>query len=239
MPNVAFKRPEVQKKTQKWGLIRDSIEGEETIKSKGEEYLPKPNPSDKSLENIARYEAYLKRAVYYNVVGRTAEGLLGQVFSKDPSIELPPSIEFFEEDINGMGTSLEQQAKAALANNLATGRGGFLSDFPPIEDGEVITKADIENGLIRPRVIEYPAEQIINWRETTIGGETILTLLVLTEEKIVSEDEFEFKTEPRWRVLKLNSLDDGDGFYATVEVWREKKQCLDSTERIDQLKRKP
>ena len=229
MPNVAFKRPEVVKKSKKWDLVRDCLGGEEVIKEKGTLYLPKPNVSGDKKENDDRYKAYLKRAVFYNVTGRTLEGLAGQVFSKDPVFEAPTQLEFMGRDVDGAGTTLEQQAKAVLNTILATGRAGLLSDFPPIEEGVTYSQADLEAGRIRPRVIEYEPDQIINWRQTVVNGETLLTLLVLEEGKDISTDEFEYKTEPRWRVLRLvNFLPGEDGSPALpavqVEIWRRTKQ---------------
>jgi hypothetical protein len=55
--------------------------------------LPRPNPSDKSGENCARFEQYLARAVYYNATGRTLKGLLGLAFAKDPQVKAPAALD--------------------------------------------------------------------------------------------------------------------------------------------------
>lgn len=202
MPNVAFKREEVKAHANKWALIRDCLAGEETVKAEGEKYLPIPDTSGTPAERKRRYEAYRKRAVFFNVTGRTLEGLSGQIFAKETTTELPPDLEFFESDVDGAGSTLEQQAKSVLHKVLSLGRGGLLADFPTVPEG-VVTKADLESRRIRPRVIHYDPEAIINWRETNEGGETYLTLLVLEEEKAVEDDGFEMKSEPRWRVLTV------------------------------------
>ncbi len=206
----------------KWSLVRDCVGGESVIKKAGEKYLPAPQVSGDVEENRKRFAAYQKRAVFYNVTGRTLDGLVGQVFSKKPSVELPAQIAFFEKDADGTGNTLETVAKSILEEIFTTGRAGILSDFPTLAPGQVATVADIESGRIRPRVIPYTAEQIINWRESNVGGETLLTLLVLQETATVSDDGFEFKTEPRWRVFNLLNFQAKETAAVAVTVWRKK-----------------
>tara|TARA_A200000159_G_C7337081_1_gene345546 strand:- start:3874 stop:5334 length:1461 start_codon:yes stop_codon:yes gene_type:complete len=217
-PNVGFIRKEVETQLPKWGIVEDSVAGEVAIKSRGDQYLPKPETNTDEIKNQTAYEKYKLRAVFFPVTGRTVEGLVGQVFSKKITTDFPSSLDILNENTDGAGTTLEQQAKSALEEVLKKGRGGLLSDFPQVPEGVAVTQADVEAGRFRPRILFYKPEQIINWRETTIGGETQLSLLVLKEEKIVKDDGFEFETSPRWRVYKLN---DADGVLSvSIEVWK-------------------
>lgn len=215
-PNVGYVRKEVQGQLKKWELVDDTVAGEEIIKAKGEKYLPKPETNSDPEKNKKQYDKYLLRAVFFPVTGRTLEGLIGQVFSKPVSTDVPSSLEFLEADTDGAGTTLEQQSKQTLESVLKHGRAGLLSDFPTVEDGVVVTKADVEAGRFRARIIQYEPEQIINWREKTIGGETQLSLLVLKEDKIVNDDGFEFKTSPRWRVYTLD-----EAGFVTITVYKQ------------------
>lgn len=215
-PNIGFVRKEVSAKSKKWEMVDHCVEGEETIKAHGDLYLPKPETNTDPAKNEAAYKKYKLRAVFFPVTGRTLEGLIGQVFSKEVVTDLPTTLERLEDDVDGAGTNLEQQSKSALESVLKHGRAGLLSDFPTVEEGTIVTRADTESGRIRPRVILYHPQQIINWREMVVGGETQLSLLVLKEEKDVSEDEFEIECEPRWRVYRLN-----ESGHVQVEVWKE------------------
>lgn len=202
-PNIGFIRKEVEKQRPKWLLVDDTVEGEDAIKAKGEKYLPKPEThTDKTL-NDKIYVKYKTRAVFFPVTGRTLAGLVGQVFSKPVAMGIPSGIKLLEGDIDGAGTTLEQQSKETLGSVLKKGRGGLLSDFPRVDPEQVVVKSDLESGKLRPRVLFYEPGQIINWREKTTGGETKLSLLVLFENKVIEDDGFEFKTSPRWRVYKL------------------------------------
>ena len=214
-PNIGFVRKEVAAKLPKYKLVDDTVEGEDVIKDGGETYLPKPDANTDAAKNEAQYVNYKKRAVFFHATGRTLGGLVGQVFSKPIATDIATSLEPLELDVDGAGTTLEQQTKQTLENALKKGRAGLLSDFPTIEPGEDITRADIETGRIRPRIILYEPEQIINWREQVVGGETQLSLLVLVEQKDVSTDKFEISCEPRWRVYELD-----ENGQVQVSVWR-------------------
>lgn len=226
-PNVGYIRPDVQDALQDWVLVEDCVAGSRQVKSKGEVYLPKIIVSRDATENEEINKKYRLRAQFFNVTGRTRDELVGEVFIKDTEIELPSAIELMEGDVDGSGTTFEQQAKDVLGNVLASGRAGLLVDFPRVEDGEVITRADLESGEIRPKILQYTAPQIINW---TVGvdnktGHKTLDLLTLKEMAEVGGDEFEKKYEPRYRVYRRQSKIDRETganvSTVTVEVWRE------------------
>jgi len=213
MPNVAFIRNELKNKLASYYLIRDCIEGEQKIKAGKTKYLPMPNASDTSIENQTRYKAYVERAVFYNVTQRTLEGLVGQVFAKPAEIEISPILDTVKDDANGSGISLEQVAKRALSLNVSFGRAGVLVDYPATDTPA--SRADIINGDIRPTIETYNPWDIINWRTIARGAKEILSLVVLHEDFVYSDDGFEMKTGEQWRVLRLEN----DLTYK-VEVWR-------------------
>lgn len=223
MPKVNHKRKEVSERERAWCLIADCVAGEETVKKAKEKYLPCPTAELDTEYGKKRYAAYVQRAVFYNVTGRTLEGYVGQVFSEESEIDFPTDLERYVPDIDGAGTPLEQQAKATLKAAVSFGHCGLLSDFPSVGEGVVATKQDIETLRIRPRVILIQPEQIINWRVTAVGGETLLSLVVLEESTIVEDDGFEFKKETRWREIRLVATNEAKTeFAASVTLWRKK-----------------
>ena len=215
-PNVAFIRPELVRLLPQYELIRDCIAGETAIKAAGQKYLPMPNATDKSPENQARYKAYITRAVFYNVVRRTLLGLMGQVFSKDPVVKIPTQLEPMIANATGTGTSLNQLAELGLAQTVAYSRSGVFVDFP--DTGETGASADqVENGEVRPTMYIYNPLEIINWRVVEDGAKEKLSLVVLLEGFPISDDGFEVKNAPQFRVLKL---DPATGNYIQ-EIWKE------------------
>lgn len=212
MPNVAFIREELKRLLPSYNLIRDCIEGETKIKAAGDKYLPRPNAADTSPENVARYKAYKERAVFYNVTQRTLYGLVGQVFTREPVVEVPTLLDPVTTDANGGGVSLVQLSKRATLQVLAYGRSGLLVDYPATEAPASL--AELEAGDIRPTINVYSPTEIINWRTIRRGARELLSLVVLQETYVYSDDGFEMKKANQWRVLQLTNAG-----YA-VTVWR-------------------
>lgn len=216
MPNVSFIRPELSKLLPMYYLIRDAIAGEPTVKAARTTYLPKPNASDTSKENNARYDAYLARAVFYNVARRTLFGLVGQVFMRDPVIKVPSLLNPLVANATGSGINLTQLSKKAVSLNLAYSRGGVLVDYPTTEGEGGASIADLESGNIRPTLYVYAPTEIINWRTIDRGAEEVLSLVVIFETWCAGDDGFEMKMAGQFRVLRL----DENGEYVH-EIWRE------------------
>jgi hypothetical protein len=198
--------------------VQDCIN--ETVKDKGVTYLPKPDPDNLGPENATRYEQYKTRAVFVNVTKRTHDGMLGAVYRKALTLELPSSIAYLEEDADGAGMSLSQFSKRVLSDTAQSGRDGVLVDYPPRPDNlksagngetreELITLANTKG--LQATLIEYTFGQIINWRED--AGD--LSLVVLRETYETTNDGFEYEVKDQYRELRME-----DGFYIQ-RLWRE------------------
>jgi hypothetical protein len=209
--------PEVQAKVAQWQVIRDCISGQDAIKGATADYLPMPNADDKSPDNVARYLAYLKRAVFYNVTGRTHRGLVSLAFAEEPTIQLAPQLEGLLTNVDGAGISLEQQARATLGEVAATGRCGLLVDYPPVD--VPVSKTQLTAFRLQPTIRSYLPQDIINWRVAIVGGSRVLTLVVLQEAIAVPTDDFVSQVVKQWRVLRLVPNDAGV-FRYVVTVYR-------------------
>lgn len=196
--------------------MRDAVAGTDAIKGRGERYLPNPSgpietlTGDQKTEAEKRYAAYKARAHWLGVTGRTHEGLLGAVFRKAPTIELPSAIEYMREDCDGSGMALEQFARLMTTELLQSGRHGVLVDYPEAEDG--LTRE--QTAGMRATLRSYDSANIINWRRE---GE-LLTLVVLREVYEKEVDQFQRDREYQYRVLSLE-----DGAYVQT-VYRDAKE---------------
>lgn len=184
--------------------IRDCVAGQRQIKKKKTKYLPDPDEveEDQTLRD-ARYKSYLERAVFYGVTGRTLRGLVGMVFDRDPAVELPQRMDILKADVNGGGVSLDQSASSSLAAVVSLGRAGLLTDYP--RTAGPVTQAQADAGNVRPMILRYEPDQIINWRTRTIGGKVLLSLVVLRESYIVEDDGFAETLGTQYRVLRLDA----------------------------------
>lgn len=215
MANVSFTRPEWDAAQNRWQLVRDVCKGSEVIKSHGDRYLPRPNAQDKSPQNLARFDSYLARAVFYNATGRTKNSLVGAVFRTWPTLKVPSLLDYVAKDVDGQGVSIYQQSQSVIGHLLETGRHGLLVDYPSVDAGGV-SIADRTARGIRATVASYEAEAIINWRTRLVGGQHLLSLVVLHETYDTDTDDgFGMETKDQYRVLKL----DESGLYVQ-ELWR-------------------
>ena len=195
-------------------LVTDVCDGELAVKQKRDIYLPIPAVADKSPENMARYEQYLHRAMFYGATGQTLNSLIGSAFRIDPQFEAD-LIDYAQKDVDGAGVSIFQQAQSVLSELLKKGRCGLLVDYPKTDT--TVSIAQQQANAIRPNITIYDPLQIINWRVDKMGGRYLTTMVVLCEKISEQSDTSEFITNEldQYRVLKLI-----EGQY-TVEIYRD------------------
>lgn len=214
-PNVQYIRPELAKVLTRYEVIRDVIE--QRIDELGLKYLPCPSGtafSQRTEEEKQRYENYRLRAIFYNFVGRTLTGFVGQIFSRDAEVVVPERLKAVIKDATGDGLSLEQLAKDACAEVLSVGRYGLFVDYPALV--APATKEQVDKGLIRPTITPYFGEKIINWNTKKVNGLNVLCFVVLEEQYFANDDLFEPEFKTQWRVLSL----DENNLYR-MQVFRE------------------
>ena len=188
--------------------VRDACAGDPAIKAKREVYLPADFARDPVTGKYTdHYLGYLNRAYFLGVTGRTKESMIGMVFRKPPTVQVPEQMEQYLEDIDGAGQSLEQVSKEMVGELLEAGKYFLLVDYPETPEG---TDSDTERRLgLRPTIAAYPFESLINWHFEGIAGRQMLTRAVLREYVDVADgDEFSHLKEARYRVLRLR-----DGIY--------------------------
>lgn len=167
-------------------------------------FILKPNPTDTSDTNEARYQQLVARAVLLNATGRTVNSMSGEVFSKPASVDLDGTgVEYLESNVDGNGVSLDQQSQEVIAQVVKKGRHGLLAEFPQT-DGTV-SQSDIRTGNIRPSIIEYKAQQILDWKYEYHGGikkTVMIKLLEFVEDKENSSLTcYAEKCQYRWLLL--------------------------------------
>lgn len=212
--DVTFAREEYLKMKPIYKKITDVLSGGDRIKELGTLYLPMPNETDDSDENRARYNAYVKRAVFLNIARKTLSSTVGLAFIRNPLIVLPEMMKPFIDNADGMGSDLEQLSKKAVSYNLAFSRGAVLVDFPS-QTGATV--ADVEAGSKLPIIKVIHPGAIINWRTKREGTKEKLSLVVIYESFNAEDNGFEMKAVGQFRILYL----DKEGFY-TQDIYREK-----------------
>lgn len=199
--------------SERWAVCRETIEGEDIVKMRGEKYLPMASGRDRDARR-KRYEAFKMRTPYVNFVGGAHGIMHAMIFRRSPTVMCSDLLRAsgLLDDVDGKGKSLYQFTSDSVADLLKTGFGAWLLDVPRAENG--LTQYDAERRGIRPYLTYYPAEQVINWIYDNSGGVRRLKCVVLHELVDMYTDGFILENKERWRVLAIND----EGFYEQ-SIW--------------------
>lgn len=160
--------PQVVENAYDWQLIRDCARGARAVKDRGTDYLP---PLDEMTQK--EYAAYLDRAVFFNMTGRTVSALTGIVFQRSPQVSnLPKKLEKKFRLPTRNGITFDAFLKKICRELVTLGRFGVLVDM------------DTDTGNdpnAAPYFTGYSAEHILDWQETVIDGRLVPTEIVLRE----------------------------------------------------------
>lgn len=209
---VEFRAPGYDTHVEIWNRIDDVVAGEDAVKAAGEKYLTKPK-----IQSEKDYESFKKRAVFYNVTGPTNRSLVGAAYKKAPVIKLQGALKPLAKNINGAGLTIDQHSKKSLSEVLKKGRHCLYVDYPKTEGK--LSKRDVKQYAVMPRVVSINAKNVINWRTTRINGVSKLSLVVISErEETIGNQGFSVTHSQRYRVLRLTN-----GLYQ-VQVWEKNSQ---------------
>lgn len=191
-----------------WKRCRDVSDGQEAVHKRGTEYLPKL--TDQSDQD---YLAYKTRASFYNATWRTLGGLLGMMFRKEPTIELPAGVNSYLPDIDMAGMTLETFARNVALEVLEVGRVGILVDHPPRPQVGPISLAASNAIGLRPKLTIYKAETITNWRYGRVRNRWQLVQVRLKEEVCEPDGEWGETEIVQYRVLEMIEGEGGSYTY--------------------------
>ena len=194
--NQLVTHPEYQYWRVEWSKVRDCLAGQREIKRKGAAYLPKLKGADND-----DYEQYLSRAVFYNMTSQTQNGMLGQIFRRDPKIDgVPARLAARLKRICKDGTGIVNFTKTVVSEQIALGRFGVLADLPATESNEP-----------DPYLVGYTAENILDWTFEEIEGRFRLTRVLLREFVRKNDARFfsPYTYDTLYRELRLVQTADG------------------------------
>ena len=173
----------------RWKRCRDCYDGDDAIKAGGQMYLPKIDPS----QSDAEYQAYKKRASYYEAVARTVDGFVGAISRKPHQIALPEALAPLLANATADHMTLDDFIKRLSRETLLMARGAIV--------------VDMDNESQLPYLAFYPAEAILNWGD---GWVTLAETIYMPDGK----DPFLRRSTTQIRHLYVQ-----DQVY-NVEVWQ-------------------
>lgn len=215
MPGVSTHHADYDKFLPKWRRCRDAAAGQDAVHNGREAYLPKLKEQEET-----DYIAYIERTPWFNATWRTIEGLRGMILRLPPKLDVAANVKaILDNNVDGAGTPLASFIPEVIEEAFKIGRLGLFIDYPNVPVAGT-TQADAELQQLAPRMLEYRAEQIINWRTQAVGNKKTLVLVVLEEDYITPKNEFETLCVKQWRVLELVSLTPGATAIYRVRVFQ-------------------
>lgn len=194
-------RKEYEDNTVVWKRMRDVNSGRDAVIKGGEIYTPRLPAATPTGQF-----SYLKRGNFYNALRRTVTGLVGGIFQKAPRFDVPTRVIPWLDDVTLTHIPMTAFALETTTEVLLMGRMGVLVELAN----------ETPYGERRPYFVSYTAENIINWQTTSVGGDDVLSLVVLRESPTQLDERDPFKVDivEQYRVLALI-----DGMY-TQQLYR-------------------
>lgn len=177
--------------------VRDAIAGQTAMQHNAKVYVRRPEGMGDT-----EWVSYVGGTTFYDATSRTVEGLTGMAFADDPIVTVPKSLEAIRDDLTMDALSVYGFAEALFEEVLVAARAGVLVDYPK-PDESVRTRRDEEAANRRPFAVLYRTEQIFYWRTARIRGRRQTVEVRLHETRDVQDDEFEWRSIARIRVLEL------------------------------------
>ena len=191
----SIEHPNYQAQKVDWDRVRDAVQSESVIKSKGIKYLPRP--AGMTGEYADAYDAYLERAHYPQICAYALQGALGVIITKLPEFNVPPQLEYILKEATKDGSTIQQLFMDLVVEILLTSKCPVIVDISP-ETNQF-------------KFVRYSAESFINWKEEVVKSEKNMVLGVLREQVPNTDDIFSHDVVDVYRVLSL----DAQGHYTS------------------------
>jgi len=203
--DLASKHPQWDRQNKRWMLMDVAYEGEDVVKAAETTYLPATSGMENDDMGTGkpgkkRYDAYLQRAVFPDLVSDAVSAMVGVMHRKPPVFEVPKALEPMLEEFSNEGETAELFLRRINEGQLVSGRLGLLLDMPETPDPS------------KPQlyVAMYGALAVINWDKGRRDKDGIFEtqLVVLDESEQIRTDSFSWEENESYRVLSINETVD-------------------------------
>src|SRR4051812_21266230 len=115
--------PEYAAMLEMWDRCCVVASGQDAVHDAGDRFLPRLADQENK-----EYDAYRKRALFFNATWRTIVGLQGMLFRKPPTVVVADSVKPMLDDVSMDGTPLYIFALELAEECFKTGRVGVFVD---------------------------------------------------------------------------------------------------------------
>ncbi len=137
---------------------------------------------------------------YENYIGSIVDWYAATLFGTEPTLTFSGSNGFYAEfvdDVDRKGTELADFWRRQFLEAMITGTSYVLVDFPRVTQKAGNRAEEDALGTSRAYLVEFPAEDVINWSVDSEGNYEWVVLRTRSLKKDRLEDE-EWRTETRW-----------------------------------------
>jgi DNA-binding Lrp family transcriptional regulator len=188
MNELSYRHADYNYNLDTWTMIRDFYNGEKEVKKKTILYLPIISNNNPDV-----YKNYIFRATFLAATTKSIDVFFAMLFRKDLKYSKKDQKEFTKNqqnilnNLNLKGDSIHNIAKKIVKEVILLNRFGILVDYQRQKD--IISLAEDKT---RPFIIEYKAEDILDWELTNINGVLQLSYIKLVESNKNSLGTYEY-----------------------------------------------
>ena len=143
-----------------WGVMAAVTRGTNYIRDLSETYLPQEPREDEDA-----YRTRVDRSVLSPYTSRLIETAAGAILRKPIQIEGDPYWQELANDIDGLGSNINEYARRALVSSLTYGHSAILVDYPAATEARNLAEERAMGR--RPYFVHVDAPQIWGWRKET------------------------------------------------------------------------
>jgi hypothetical protein len=202
-----------------WRRYRDLYAGGEQLRFNAQHYLVR-----RQREPGDVYAERLTRVFYENYIGSIVDWYAATLFRTEPTLTFAGSDGFYASfvgDVDRKGTELSDFWRRQFLEAMIAGASYVLVDFPRVSQKAGNRAEEDALGASRAYLVDYPAEDVINWSVDSEGNYEWVVLRTRSLKKDRLEDE-EWRTETRWsyydkQSFRIYEKSDADGAVRLVD----------------------
>jgi hypothetical protein len=240
MFEIDREHPEYIQRKSMWQCYRDLYAGGQQLTVNAADYLTR-----RQKEPLDVYGERVQRAFYENYIGSIIDWYAATLFRREPVLlfsgESKAGRQFltnFCDDCDLKGTSLTDFFRRCFINALVGGASHILIDFPRGDQAPVNRAEEDAAGLSRAYLLEYTAEELINWSKDEHGQYEWVVLRRkqrrqpnVERPEIVEETYWYYFDKSQYRVYRREQ----QGTAANIEVISEGFHALAKVGRVPLL----
>jgi hypothetical protein len=196
---IGVEHPDYVARKHVWSKYRDLYVGGEQIRQNAAAYLVQRQKEPGDV-----YQERLGRVFYENYLGSIVDWYAATLFRREPVLLVDGTderakafVNSFAEDCDCKGTSLTEFFRKLVTEALIAGSSYVMVDFPR-SSGIATTRAEEDaRGVARAYLVDWRAEQLINWSHDANG---LFEWVVLRDQSVrkASVNDERWVRETRW-----------------------------------------